>query len=73
MANIFSIFGQVFVDNEKANQAIDETTKKGKNSSKSFGESFTDVSKKAVQIGTAVVGATTAIVGGLTAAANLCH
>ena len=70
MANIFSIFGQVFVDNEKANQAIDETTKKGKNSSKSFGESFTDVSKKAVQIGTAVVGATTAIVGGLTAAAN---
>lgn len=70
MANIFSIFGQVFVDNEKANQAIDETTKKGKNSSKSFGESFADVSKKAVQIGTAVVGATTAIVGGLTAAAN---
>lgn len=70
MANIFSIFGQVFVDNEKANQAIDETTKKGKNSSKSFSESFSDVSKKAVQIGSAVVGATTAIVGGLTAAAN---
>ena len=70
MANIFSIFGQVFVDNEKANKAIEETTKKGKNSSKSFGESFADVSKKAIQIGTAVVGATTAIVGGLTAAAN---
>lgn len=70
MANIFSIFGQVFVDNEKANKAIDETTNKGKNSSKSFSESFTDVSKKAVKIGTAVVGATTAIVGGLTAAAN---
>ena len=69
-ANIFSIFGQVFVDNEKANKSIEETTKKGKDSSKSFGESFVDVSKKAVQIGTAVVGATTAIVGGLTAAAN---
>ena len=69
-ANIFSIFGQVFIDNEKANKSIEETTKKGKDSSKSFGESFAEVSKKAVQIGTAVVGATTAIVGGLTAAAN---
>lgn len=69
-ANIFSIFGQVFIDNEKANKSIDETTNKGKQSSKSFGESFADVSKKAVQIGTAVVGTTTAIVGGLTAAAN---
>ena len=70
MANIFSIFGQVFVDNEKANKAIEETTKKGKQSSKSFGESFMDVSKKAMQIGTAVVGTTTTIIGGLTAAAN---
>ena len=70
MANIFSIFGQVFIDNEKANKSIEETTKKGKDSSKSFGESFMDVSKKAMQIGTAVVGATTTIVGGLTAAAN---
>lgn len=69
-ANIFSIFGQVFIDNEKANKSIEETTNKGKQSSKSFGESFAEVSKKAVQIGTAVVGATTAIVGGLTAAAN---
>lgn len=70
MANIFSIFGQVFIDNEKANKSIEETTKKGKDSSKSFGESFMDVSKKAMQIGTAVVGATTTIVGGLTAAAT---
>lgn len=70
MANIFSIFGQVFIDNEKANKSIDETTKKGKDSSKSFAESFVDVSKKTIQIGTAVAGATTAIVGGLTAAAN---
>lgn len=70
MANIFSIFGQVFIDNEKANKSIDETTQKGKKSSKSFAESFMDVSKKAMQIGTAVVGTTTAIVGGLTAAAN---
>ena len=70
MASIFSLYGNIFVDNEKANKSIEDTTKKGKDSSKSFGESFADVSKKAMQIGTAVVGATTAIVGGLTAAAN---
>lgn len=70
MASIFSLFGNIFIDNEKANKSIDETTQKGKNSSKTFGESFANVSKKAMQIGTAVVGATTAIVGGLTAAAN---
>ena len=70
MANIFSIFGQIFIDNEKANKEIDKTTQKGKESSKSFGESFMDISKKAIKYGTAVVGATTAIIGGLTAAAN---
>lgn len=70
MANIFSIFGQVFIDNEKANKAIDETTNKGKQSSKSFGESFMDVTKSAMKIGTAVVGTTTAIVTGLTVAAK---
>lgn len=70
MANIFSIFGKIYMDSNDANKAIEETTKKGKDSSKSFGESFMDVSKKAIQIGTAVVGATTTIVGGLTAAAN---
>lgn len=69
-ANIFSLFGKIYMDNNDANKAIEETTKKGKQSSKSFGESFADVSKKAIQIGTAVAGATTAIVGGLTAAAN---
>lgn len=70
MANIFSIFGKIYMDSNDANKAIEETTKKGKESSKSFGESFMDVSKKAMQIGTAVVGTTTTIIGGLTAAAN---
>ena len=70
MASIFSLFGNIFIDNEKANKSIDETTKKGKESSKSFGESFADISKKAVQIGTAVVGATTVAIGGLTAMAT---
>jgi len=70
MASIFSLYGNIFVDNEKANKSIDETTKKGKDSSKSFTESFTNVTKKAMAIGTAVVGATTAVVGSVTAMAT---
>ncbi len=70
MANIFSLFGSIFIDNEKANNKIDETTKKGKESSKTFAESAGTIIKKGVEIGTAVVGATTAVVGGLTAMIN---
>ena len=69
MANIFSLFGQIFIDNEKANKSIEDTTKKGKDSSKSFGESFSNVAKKAMSIGTAVVGAATTVVGGVSAMA----
>lgn len=65
MANIFSLFGSIFVDNEKANKAIDETTKRGKKSSETFSETFSNVAKKTVAIGTAVVGAASTIVGGL--------
>lgn len=70
MANIFSLFGSIFIDNEKANKSIDETTEKGKKSGQSFAESAGTIVKKGVEIGTAVVGATTAVVGGLTAMIN---
>lgn len=70
MASIFSLYGSIFIDNEKANKSIDETTEKGKKSSKSFTENLGSVAKKGLEIGTAVVGATTAVVGGLTAMAN---
>lgn len=70
MANIFSLFGQIFVDNSKADSAIESTTNKAKKSSKSFSESFGNVAKKTMQIGTAVVGAATTVVGGITAMAT---
>ena len=70
MANIFSLFGRIFVDNEKANKSIDDTKNKAKDSSKSFAESFSNVAKKTMQIGTAVVGAATTVVGGITAMAT---
>ena len=70
MAQIFSLFGSVFIDNEKANKSIDETTKKGKNSAKSFGESFLNVSKTAVKIGSAIAGTTVAIGSAMVAASK---
>lgn len=70
MANIFSLYGSIFIDNEKANKSIDETTKKGKETEKGFLENFGNVAKKGVEIGTAIVGTATAVVGGFTAMAN---
>ena len=70
MANIFSLYGQIFIDNEKANKSIDETTDKGKKSSHSFAEGLGNVVKTGAKVATAVVGATTAVVTGLTAMAS---
>lgn len=70
MANIFSLYGQIFIDNEKANKSIDETTDKGKKSSSSFAEGLGNVVKTGAKVATAVVGATTAVVTGLTAMAS---
>lgn len=69
MANIFSLYGSIFIDNEKANKSIDETTEKGKKSSSTFLESAGNIVKKSAEIGTAVVGATTAFVSGISAMA----
>lgn len=70
MANIFSLYGSIFIDNEKANKSIDETTEKGKKSSSSFVEGLGNVVKTGAKMATAVVGATTAAVTGLTAMAT---
>jgi hypothetical protein len=55
MANIFSLFGTIFIDNEKANKAIDKTTGKGKDGSKSLGQSFRKIASGAAKVGGAVV------------------
>ncbi len=70
MANIFSLYGSIFIDNEKANKSIDDTTKKGKETEKGFLENFGNVAKKGVEIGTAIVGTATAVIGGFTAMAS---
>lgn len=70
MASIFSLYGSIFIDNEKANSAIDETTNKGKTSEKSFASSVGSMVKSAAKVGTAIVAGTSAAVGGLMALAN---
>lgn len=70
MAKIFSLMGEILVDNTNANKAIDETTNKGKDQAKTFGEKFGDVTKTVGKVATAVVGTATSVVGGLMAMAN---
>lgn len=70
MASIFSLYGSIFIDNEKANKSIDDTTNKGKNSEKSFASSVGSMAKSAVKMGAAIVTGTTAAGGGLMALAN---
>lgn len=67
MANIFSLFGTIFIDNEKANKAIDTTTNKGENAGTKFSKSFGNIAKGAVAVGGAVV-AGAAVLGTATAA-----
>ena len=70
MANIFSLFGTIFIDNEKANKSIDETTNKAKKSSNSFTETLGKVVKTGAKVATAVTTATVTAVTGLTALAT---
>ena len=70
MASIFSLYGNIFVENEEANKKIEETTKKGEKSSKTLAESLGATAKTVGKIGTAVVGGATAIVTGVGAMAT---
>jgi phage-related protein len=63
MASIFSLFGEIFIDNTNANKSIDSTTEKAEKSGSKVGSAFTSITKGAVAVGTAVVGAATAIGG----------
>lgn len=67
MAKIFSLFGEIFIDNQKASKSIDDIKNKGESTSKSFSQRFGEISKTAIKVGTAVVGVTTGIVAGFTA------
>ena len=70
MANIFSLYGSVFIDNEKANKAIDDTTKRGKEGSTSLGQTLGNIGGSVLKVGGLVAAGATAAVGALTFMAN---
>ena len=59
--DLFRLVGSVFVDTQGANDSLSKTDKKAQETS----VTFKDVAGKAAAIGTAVVGAATAAVGGM--------
>ena len=61
MANIFQLFGQIFIDNSEANANIDKTTEKAEKSSSKVGTAFSSIAKGAAAMGTAVIGGVTAL------------
>lgn len=69
-ASIFSLFGSIFIDNEKANKSIDDTTKKGEGLGSKIGSAFGTVAKGAAVVGTAVVAGASAAATGLMTLAN---
>lgn len=61
MANIFSLYGSVYIDNEKANKSIDDTTKKGSSMGDKLGSAFKTVTNVALGLGTAALSTAGAI------------
>ena len=64
MASIFSLFGEIFIDNEKANKGLEETAKKGESTGDKIKAGFGKAIDVAAKVGTAVMGAATAVATG---------
>ena len=63
MASIFSLFGEVLIDNTNANKSIDQTTEKAEKSGSKVGSAFSSIAKGAAAVGTAVVAGAAAVGG----------
>lgn len=70
MAKIFSLFGEVYVDNSSANKSIKETKEGAEESKKSLSESLGNIAKTAAKVGTVVATACTTVVSGAIAMAS---
>lgn len=64
--DLFKLVGSVFVDTEAANDSLSKTDKKAQKT----GATFKDIAGKAAKVGTAVVGAAGAAVGGMVSMAK---
>lgn len=65
MASIFSIYGEVFVDNAKATKGIKDITKEGDSADKSLASKFGNIAKNSLAIGAGVVTAASTVGGAL--------
>ena len=66
LTDLFRLVGSIFIDNEKANDSLQKTDDKAKK----VGVSFKDVAGKAAKVGTAIVAASSAAIGGVVAMAS---
>lgn len=64
--DLFKLVGSVFIDTDAANDSLAKTDKKAQNT----GKTFKDIAGKAAAVGTAVVGAAGAAVGGMVSMAK---
>lgn len=64
--DLFKLVGSVFIDTDQANDSLQKTDEKAQKT----GTSFKDIAGKAAKVGTAVVGASAAAVGGIVNLAN---
>lgn len=64
--DLFKLVGSVFIDTAQANESLAKTDEKAEKT----GSSFKDIAGKAAAVGSAVVGASAAAVGGLVSMAN---
>lgn len=63
---VFKLFGSIFIDNEAANKSLDSTSAKSESAGSKISSGLGKAAKTAAAVGTAVVGATTAVVKGAT-------
>lgn len=70
MASIFSLFGEVFVDNERAKKGIKDVRDEAETTGSKFVKSFGNIAKKSIEVGASIATATGAIVGSMVAMAN---
>ena len=61
MANVFSLVGNIFIESDKAENAINAITKEGKDADKSLGSSFKNMAKSAAVFTAAAAGAAVAV------------
>lgn len=50
MASIFSVFGEILIDNTNADKSIDSTTEKAEKSSSKVGSAFSSIAKGAAAV-----------------------